>query len=366
MKKKTVIFFAIIVIPFSLIMISCSDDSTGPNDSTVPEIQLTYPTNDLVLPQAEEILITAEATDNEAVKKVIFYIDEQQQYEDTSSPYSYSWNTIGLSGTVNLYLKAIDTNENETSTDVISVTIESGEMIFVQGGTFQMGDHIGDGESDELPLHDVTVSDFYIGKFEVTQEDWESVMGSNPSHDFGVGPNHPVYYVSWYSAVEYCNALSNLQGLDTCYTINGADVSWDYSKNGYRLPTEAEWEYAARGGVNHIDNYKYSGTTDSLDDYAWFDSNSGPTTHEVGTKLPNQLGIYDMSGNLWEWCWDWYGDYSPNAQTNPSGSESGIERIRRGGNWGYDAYNCRVSNRYDYDPSTSSLINGFRLTRIAE
>jgi formylglycine-generating enzyme required for sulfatase activity len=191
-------------------------------------------------------------------------------------------------------------------------------------------------------------------------------MGSNPSHDYGVGPNYPVYYVSWYSVVEYCNALSNSQGLDPCYTINGTDISWDFSKNGYRLPTEAEWEYAARGGVNHTDNYKYSGTTDNLGDYAWYDSNSGPTTHEVGTKLPNQLGIYDMSGNLWEWCWDWYSGYTADAQTNPLGPESGIERIRRGGNWGYDAYNCRVSNRYDYDPSTASLINGFRLTRTAE
>ncbi|MDP8268478.1 MAG: SUMF1/EgtB/PvdO family nonheme iron enzyme [Candidatus Tenebribacter davisii] len=365
MKKKTVIFFAIIVISFLLIMTSCSDDSTGPNDSTVPEIQLTYPTNDLVLPQAEEILITAEATDNEAVKKVIFYIGEQQ-YEDISSPYSYSWNTIGLSGTVNLYVKAIDTSDNETRTDIISVSIESREMIFVQGGTFSMGDHFNEGDSDELPLHDVTVSNFYMGKCEVTQGEWESVMGSNPSHDYGVGPNYPVYYVSWYSVVEYCNALSNSQGLDPCYTINGTDISWDFSKNGYRLPTEAEWEYAARGGVNHTDNYKYSGTTDNLGDYAWYDSNSGPTTHEVGTKLPNQLGIYDMSGNLWEWCWDWYSGYTADAQTNPLGPESGIERIRRGGNWGYDAYNCRVSNRYDYDPSTASLINGFRLTRTAE
>lgn len=365
MKKNSVLFFAIIIVSILPIIISCSDDSTEPNDFTLPEIKLTYPTNNSVLPQAQEILITAEATDNKAVQKVIFYIGEQQ-YEDTSSPYSYNWNTTGLSGTVDLYVKAIDVNNNETISDTISVTIESVEMIFVQGGTFPRGDRIGIGESDELPLHDVTVSDFYIGKFEVTQGEWEGLMGSNPAHDWGVGPNYPVYYVSWYAAVEYCNALSNLEGLVPCYSINGTDVSWDLTENGYRLPTEAEWEYAARGGVNHPDNYKYSGTTDSLEDYAWYDSNSAPTTHEVGSKLPNQLGIYDMSGNLWEWCWDWYGAYTTESQTNPSGPESGIERIRRGGNWGYDAYNCRVANRYDYDPSTSSLINGFRLARIAE
>jgi len=191
-------------------------------------------------------------------------------------------------------------------------------------------------------------------------------MGTNPAENYGVGPNHPVYYVSWYDAVEYCNALSDSLGLDPCYTINGTFVSWDFTKNGYRLPTEAEWEYAAKGGTNHTDNYLYSGTTDDLGDYCWYDANAGPRVHEVGSKLPNQLGIYDMSGNIWEWCWDWYGAYTFESQTNPQGPNTGEERIRRGGNWGYDAFNCRAANRYDYDPNTSSLINGLRLTRKAE
>ena len=172
------------------------------------------------------------------------------------------------------------------------------KMIYVEGGTFQMGST--NGGSSEQPIHTVTVSSFLIGKYEVTQKEWQEVMGYNPS--YSEGDNRPVEKVSWYDAVEFCNKLSEKEGLTPAYTINGFDVSCNWSANGYRLPTEAEWEYAAKGGKKSK-NYKYSGS-DNIDDVAWYDANSDGRSHDVGTKAPNELGIYDMSGNVWEMCWD--------------------------------------------------------------
>jgi len=195
----------------------------------------------------------------------------------------------------------------------LNITMEKGSsqqterlenFVFVEGGTFQMGSN--DGDSDEKPVHSVTVSSFYVGKFEVTQKEYQNVMGKNPS--YFKGENNPVENVTWYDAVKYCNKRSEKEGRTPSYNINGNNVTCDFSANGYRLPTEAEWEYAARGG-NKSQNYKYSGSN-KIGDVAWYDSNSGLRTHPVGQKAPNELGIYDMTGNVWEWCWDWYdGNY---------------------------------------------------------
>ncbi|MDP8321715.1 MAG: SUMF1/EgtB/PvdO family nonheme iron enzyme, partial [Candidatus Stygibacter australis] len=210
---------------------------------------------------------------------------------------------------------------------------------------------------------DVTLSSFYISKYEVTQGEYEELMGSNPAHDYGVGDDYPVYYVTWYDVVEYCNALSEQKGLTPCYNLS--DWSCDFSANGFRLPTEAEWEYAARGGVNWTDNRRYSGTTDELDDYAWYDDNSGGQTHEVGIKFPNQLGIYDMSGNVWEWCNDWFAGsyYGSSPEDNPTGPASGSELVRRSGGWLHNAIECRVAARYSSAPGDISHVLGFRVTR---
>ena len=229
-------------------------------------------------------------------------------------------------------------------------------MVFVKGGTFQMGS--ASGEDDEKPVHSVTVSDFYIGKYEVTQDLYESVMGNNPSYFKESGKDAPVEKVSWYDAVEYCNKRSDKEGLKRCYSGSGENINCDFDANGYRLPTEAEWEFAARGG-NKSKGYTYSGSND-INEVAWYRDNSGSKTHSAGGKQANELGIYDMSGNVWEWCWDWYVDYSSGSQNNPRGSSSGSYRVYRGGSWSYGASYCRIAYRSCYDPGFSSSNLGFR------
>jgi len=216
------------------------------------------------------------------------------------------------------------------------------EMIRVEGGTFQMG-CTGEQGSDcyprETPAHNVTLSSFYIGKYPVTQAQWQAVMGDNPS--YFKGENLPVEQVSWHDAQEYINRLNAATG------------------KKYRLPTEAEWEYAARGG-NKSQGYKYSGSN-SIGNVAWYGDNSGNTTHAVGTKQANELGIYDMSGNVWEWCQDWYESYSSSAQTNPTGPSWGSYRVFRGGSWDFNAQYCRVSFRDGIYPDDRFDDVGFRV-----
>jgi formylglycine-generating enzyme len=187
-----------------------------------------------------------------------------------------------------------------------------------------------------------------------------TIMGKNPSDpDRGIGDNHPVNQVSWYDAMAFCNELSKREGRTPAYSINGSNVTWNQQANGYRLPTEAEWEFAAGGG-NHSNGYKYAGSN-NIDEVAWYDGNSGGKTQPVATKKSNELGIYDMSGNVREWCWDWYGDYSSNSQTNPTGPASGSSRVKRGGSWLYNASTCLLTSRDYYSPSYSYNGLGFRV-----
>ena len=234
--------------------------------------------------------------------------------------------------------------------DTVYVVQEKGEieMVYVEGGTFRMG-----ATYDEEPVHSVTLSDYYIGKYEVTQGLWKAVMGTGVEEQmekagesdlYGVGDDYPMYYVSWDEAQEFVSKLSELTG------------------KKYVLPTEAQWEYAARGGVKSR-GYKYSGSN-TIDDVAWYAGNSETAAHPVGTKLPNELGIYDMSGNVWEWCSDWYSDYSDVSQTDPTGPSSGSGRVFRGGSWLYNARNCRVSNRPDGDPDYRDNNLGFRVALV--
>ena len=231
------------------------------------------------------------------------------------------------------------------------------DMVSVTGGTFQMGS-VGVAE----PVHSVTVSSFLMAKYEVTQALYQTVIGSNPS-SFTGDTSRPVETVSWYDAVAFCNALSALESLAACYSINGTTVTVDFTKNGYRLPTEAEWEYAARGGTASL-GYRYSGSY-APGDVGWYATNSGNTTHPVGTKAANELGIYDMSGNVWEWCWDWYASYGSLAQTDPTGATSGSDRVLRGGSWYTyaDSLRCASRSYYFLSPADRDYGIGFRVVR---
>ena len=216
-------------------------------------------------------------------------------------------------------------------------------MVWVEGGTFRMGatsEQDGDAYDNEKPVHSVTLSGYYIGKTEVTQALWKAVMGSNPS-EFN-GDNLPVENVSWDDCQEFIRELNALTG------------------QNFRLPTEAEWEFACRGG-NNSRGYKYSGSN-YIDNVAWYTDNSGDKTHPVATKSPNELGIYDMSGNVREWCSDWYGNYSSGAQTNPKGSDEGEFRVLRGGGWSSLAMFCRSSRRSNYIPDLFDYNLGLRLS----
>lgn len=220
------------------------------------------------------------------------------------------------------------------------------EMVEVAGGTFQMGS-LTDGPNEQ-PVHAVTLADYCIGKYEVTQQQWFDVMGGYPQDEpkviYGAGSNYPVYYISWDDITGTTGSVAySYNGVDYrtdgfCYKLSyKVDPELSYK---YRLPTEAEWEYAARGG-NQSKGYLYSGSN-TIDDVAWYD---GALTHEVGSKLANELGIYDMTGNVSEWCSDWYGPYNSSAQTNPVGAASGIYRIRRGGGWNNEPGLCTVTLR---------------------
>ena len=231
------------------------------------------------------------------------------------------------------------------NSDNISIPVKDGisiDMVRVEAGTFKMGAtaEMKNPWVLEKPTHKVTLTnDYYIGKYEVTQALWQAVMGSNPS--YFKGDNLPVEQVSWNDCQEFLSKLNRITG------------------KTFRLPTEAEWEYAARGGKKSR-GCQYSGSN-NLSDVAWYWDNSGSKTHAVGSKQSNELGIYDMSGNVWEWCQDWHGRYSKSSQTNPTGATSGSGRVSRGGCWIGDAGLCRSSYRSDDAPDDRNSDFGFRL-----
>ena len=253
--------------------------------------------------------------------------------------------TATLSGVLTTHTSSSVSSGSSSTGNTITIPVKDGisiDMVRVEAGTFKMGatPEMKNPWKDEKPAHQVTLTnDYYMGKYEVTQALWQAVMGNNPS-DFK-GDNLPVESVSWDDCQEFISKLNRITG------------------KTFRLPTEAEWEYAARGG-NKSRGYQYSGSN-NLSDVAWYSDNSGKKTHAVGTKQPNELGIYDMTGNVWEWCQDWYGKYSSSSQINPTGANGGSCRVCRGGGWFISARSCRSSCRYYYSPDSRIRFLGLRL-----
>ncbi len=246
------------------------------------------------------------------------------------------------------------TTDDPIAEDSQAIVTETGiEMVLIPGGTFMMGDP--NGEADEQPVREVTISPFTMDRFEVTQEDFESLMGQNPSKSKGA--DKPVEQLSWFAAVKYCNMRSLREGLEPCYQLE--PFQCNYEANGYRLPTEAEWEYACRAGSATV--YSYGDDPRKLSKYAWFEDNANNMTHPVGQKAPNAWGLYDMHGNVLEWCNDSYEDaYADKSPVvDPHGPENGEECVLRGGGFVSGAEYCRSAARYSEPPGLADVCFGY-------
>ena len=324
----------------------------------------------------------------------IYYTTDGSDPTASSTEYTAA---ISVTAAVTLKAIAVKSGMNDSAVASASYTISSGKIpegfVEVTGGTVTGDTKYASSDNDYIFVagRTVTISDMYVCDHEVTQAEYEKYCkygSSSPSSDYGYGDNYPAYYVSWYDAIVYCNLRSIDEGLTPAYKIgeetdprkwsgivgdseNGycgpssSNSTWnaltyDKEAKGYRLPTEAEWEYIAREAGTSTTTYSGS---DTIDDVAWYSSNSSSKTHEVKGKNANSLGIYDMSGNVWEWCYDWYGKVS--STIADTGASSGSSRVICGGSWDYSASSCAVSYRdYSY-PYHRVYIYGFRVVRSA-
>jgi len=369
-----------------LLAFSCEKESTAPEDQPTVATPAFNPAGG-TYSSAQNVTLSC-TTSGATIRYTIDGSEPTSRSTVYSSPISvFNITTIKAKG----YKKGWTPSATESATYTIS-GITPGEMILVPGGTFTMGDTRGGGESDELPTHTVTLNSFYMGTSEVTQAEYSQYLTPVElwSDDSGLGSNYPAYDVSWYAILKYCNLRSMAEELTPVYSISGStnpanwgkvpsssDSTWNaaicnWSANGYRLPTEAEWEYAARGATNTPD-YLYSGS-DDINAVAWYDGNNGSYGSSnfgckpIGTKAPNGIGLYDMSGNVPEWCWDLYSYsyYSSSPSSNPTGPASGSYgplRVYRDGSWGCSASYIRVASRDYKSPDGDLGGSGFRLCR---
>ena len=341
--------------------------------------RLTFPNRNEELIVGSDTTITWEGVSPSENVKLEYTKDKGKTWElitDKACGLSYKWR-------VPVIASSEDLKHSVTSNQILVRLSAKGYgmdddslMVTIPAGTFQRGNtgnfypnNNAYSDKEEKPVHEVTISNpFLLGKYEVTQKLYKSIMGENPSKF--KGDNLPVEQVSWYDAVEFCNKLSEQQGLEQCYSGTGKDISCNFELNGYRLPTEAEWEYACKAGTAS-DFYtgnlteKANKSDKNLDKAGWYYDNSISKTHDVGQKKPNFFGLYDMSGNVKEWCWDWYeNSYTITPQTDPKGSNTGTFRVLRGGSWlDYAYYYCRSSARYRFIPFYICDEWGFRICR---
>lgn len=356
--KNFVSTFLLLTILF--LLMSCSDKTTDA-PQTVSSPVFNPPGGTYTSYQIVEILCDTEGAG-------IRYTTCGNDPTETSTPYS---GALEIKSDTTLKARAYkagwEASEIVTAQYLITIVIP-GNMVLVEGGTFQPGHG-----------YTVTLSPFYIAMYQVTQQEYESVMGTNPSY-FNDHHHRPVEQVSWFSAIEYCNRLSKMEGLEPCYSFgdygtdpdnwpdgwnlsyqNHYQVVWNRDAIGYRLPTEAESLFAALGGVDS-QGYIYSGSN-NLDEVAWYWNNSGGTTHPVGLKGANELNTFDMSGNVWEWCWDIHAVYPAGSYDDPTGSDTGNYRVKRGGSAYSIAYICNVYYRHRHLATSTGNFNGFRVCR---
>ena len=392
MNKQINLFWIALVLS-AIIFTSCPP----PEVVAVTEVSLSQ--SELTLNVNKSVTLTATVSPENASNKNVSWSSSDETVATVD--------TNGLvealkAGTATITVKTEDGEKTATC----SVTVTSMVKLELKGKSFQMGADYAVANAREKPVHTVTFTrDIYMCDHEVTQAEWQAVMGNNPSYfqgeeadrkvaDGEVQENRPVEFVSWYDAIAYCNKRSIMEGLEPCYIImntDGFSVDWanleydyipktsndlwntarcNFTKNGYRLPTEAEWEYAARGGIADTDKAVWAGTTTAgeFGYYTWYIENSNKRTHEVKKKLPNGYGLYDMSGNVWEWCWDWYKDYQEGDEIDPVGGSSGPNRVYRGG-CSISGSSCRASSRFFNGPLADENIAkglGFRLVRTVQ
>ena len=367
MFKGLIKIFAIIIL--SLIMYSCADEySTTSNQPQVkkepPVITDITPSQDYY---GDTISISGKLFDNYTSGYSFVIFDSIYK----AKIISWSDNSIKLIipegcsfGSIQLKIQTYDTISQSYNFTIVPPELPQIELVEISAGSFKMGDLAGIGFANELPVRNITISEpFLMGKYEITQGQWKALMTkiTSPYRD----DNYPAYGMSWLEAVYFCNYLSDKLGFEKCYNIDGINTTCDFSANGFRLPTEAEWEYAARAGTQT--NY-YNGDSESgLPQIAWYyssvDSLNKPKP--VGGKAPNAFGLYDMLGNVAEFCWNWWSlEYNPADTIDPKGASSGPGHVLRGGAWVSSAQSCRISFRnYNLGTSQRDFYTGFRVVR---
>jgi len=365
-----------IILSLLCLGLSCSDKNPVSHDDTAGEgtavIEAAVATQDATKANAVETTTKAKvfiyASDNSLLVNGRELSMQGKRATGSIKVKAGSGYTVRLkgydsSGAVTYYGSTSNITIKKGKTTTVQITLTKAidiTMVSISAGSFQMGDISGDGESYERPFHTVTLSSFEMSIYEIAQGQYTAVIGSNPSYFTG-DDNYPVEYVSWYDAMRFCNRLSDAAGLDRCY--NESTWACDFSMNGFRLPTEAEWEYACRAGTT---TEYYTGDSESdLARAGWYYGNSSSKTHPVGQKVANTFGLYDMHGNVWEWCNDWYGSYGSGSVTDPTGAHTGSYRVIRGGSWSLDGGYCRSARRDGRPPAFRDYYVGFRVLRRA-